>query len=75
MRARFPPRRRAVGRAIGPHADTREIALLGILVACGEKAIEAFHASDNPVDADLLSDLERVIQRSRDELEALVRQP
>ncbi|HEX5467426.1 MAG TPA: hypothetical protein VFW80_00100 [Gaiellaceae bacterium] len=52
-------------------ATGREIALLGILIACGEKAIEAFQASDNPVDADFLKDLERIIQRSRDELVAL----
>jgi hypothetical protein len=52
-------------------SDRKEIALLTILIACGEKAIEAFQASDNPVDADFLSDLERIIERSRDELAAL----
>ena len=52
-------------------SDRKEIALLTILVACGEKAIEAFQASDNPVDADFLADLERVIERSRNELVAL----
>jgi len=44
---------------------------LTILIACGEKAIEAFQASDNPVDADFLTDLERIIERSRVELRAL----
>jgi hypothetical protein len=52
-------------------SDRQEIALLTILVACGEKAIEAFQASDNPVDVDFLADLERVIERSRNELVAL----
>ena len=52
-------------------SDRKEIALLTILVACGEKAIEAFQASDNPVDAAFLADLERVIERSRNELVAL----
>ena len=52
-------------------SDRREIALLTILIACGEKAIEAFQASDNPVDADFLTDLERIIERSRNELVAL----
>ena len=47
------------------------MALLTILIACGEKAIEAFQASDNAVDADFLADLERVIERSRSELVAL----
>ena len=54
-----------------PLSDRQEIALLTILIACGEKAIEAFQASDNPVDMDFLADLERVIERSRNELVAL----
>ena len=54
-----------------PRSDRQEIALLTILIACGEKAIEAFQASDNPVDGDFLVDLERVIERSRNELVAL----
>ncbi len=52
-------------------ADRKEVAVLTILIACGEKAIEAFQASDHSVDADFLSDLERVIARSRNELVAL----
>ncbi len=52
-------------------SDRQEIALLTILIACGEKAIEAFRASDNPVDVDFLADLERIIARSRGELVAL----
>jgi hypothetical protein len=52
-------------------SDRKQMALLTILIACGEKAIEAFQASDNPVDADFLADLERVIERSRNELVAL----
>jgi hypothetical protein len=51
--------------------DNQEKALLAILIATGEKAIEAFEASGNPVDADFLADLERIIQRSRNELAAL----
>jgi hypothetical protein len=47
------------------------MALLAILIACGEKAVEAFQASDNPVDVEFLADLERVIERSRKELVAL----
>ena len=45
--------------------------MLTILIAAGEKAIEAFHASANPVDDDFLMDLERVVERSRKELVAL----
>jgi hypothetical protein len=47
------------------------MALLAILIACGEKAIEAFQASDNLVDTDFLAELEQVIERSRTELVAL----
>ena len=54
-----------------PRSDKQEMALLAILIACGEKAIEAFHASDNPVDVNFLTDLERIIERSRNELVAL----
>jgi hypothetical protein len=46
-------------------------ALLAILIAAGEKAVEAFHASGNPVDVDFLADLERIVERSRKELAAL----
>ncbi len=42
-----------------------------ILIACGEKAIEAFQASANVKDEQLLVDLERVVERSRDELAVL----
>lgn len=53
------------------HRDAQEVALLKILIACGEKAIEAFQASDNPVDVEFLADLERIIERSRRELATL----
>ncbi len=52
--------------------DKQEIALLRILIACGEKTVEAFHASDNPIDREFVADLEKVIDRSRDELAALM---
>ena len=52
--------------------EQQEAALLKILIATGERAIEAFQASANINDEELLADLERVIARSRDELAALV---
>jgi hypothetical protein len=55
---------------IEPRTDTQEKAMLTILIAAGEKAIEAFHASANPVDGDFLME-ERVVERSRKELMAL----
>jgi uncharacterized coiled-coil protein SlyX len=51
--------------------DQREIALLRILIASGEKAIETLRLSANHFDQDFLADLERTIARSRDELTAL----
>ena len=51
--------------------ERQEIALLRILIATGEKTIEAFQASDNPAHADFLAELERIIARSRDELATL----
>lgn len=49
----------------------QERALLTILIATGEKTIEAFQASANPVDSDFLAELERIVERSRQELFAL----
>jgi hypothetical protein len=54
--------------------ERREIALLRILIACGERALEAFNASDTPVDRDFVVELERVVARSRDELAVLAEQ-
>ena len=51
--------------------NSQEKALLTILIATGEKAIEAFQASGNPVDSDFLMELERIIARSRKELDLL----
>jgi len=51
--------------------EREEIALLKILIAAGERGIEAFQASANINDEQLLADLERVIERSRAELAAL----
>jgi len=51
--------------------EREEIALLKILIAAGERAIEAFQASANIKDEQLVADLERVIERSRAELAAL----
>ena len=52
-------------------SDAREVALLKILIATGEKALEAFQASDNPIDTEFVADLDRIIARSRVELAAL----
>jgi hypothetical protein len=49
----------------------QKVAMLRILIAACETARNAFQAADNRVDDELLADLERVIERSRVELQAL----
>lgn len=68
----FRPLRNAVAQGIEPDTAQRQIALLRILVGCGDKALEAFQAADNPLDIEFVRDLERIIERSRDELAVLV---
>ena len=51
--------------------EKEEVALLKILIAAGERSVDAFQASANIKDDQLLADLERVIERSRAELAAL----
>lgn len=52
--------------------EKKEIAVLRILIATSERALEAFDVAENPVDADFVSDLTRILERSRQELAALV---
>ena len=47
--------------------------MLRILIACGEKALEAFQATDNPIDSSFVAELERIVQRSHEELAVLTR--
>jgi hypothetical protein len=55
-------------------AQSREVAMLTILLATCETSLQAFRAAGNAVDADLVADLEKMIERTRRELEALARQ-
>jgi hypothetical protein len=47
--------------------------MLRILLAVSETALDAFHAADNPVDAEFVEELERVTERTRQELAALAK--
>ena len=49
-------------------------ALLVILLATGERALEAFTAADNALDESFVADLERIVARTRQEIEALATQ-
>ena len=50
----------------------QQVSMLRILHAACSTALDAFHAADNPVDADLAADLEEMVERTRGELERLV---
>ena len=49
----------------------KQMAILKILIAATETGLDAFRAADNAVDEGLVADLERVLERSRQELAAL----
>ena len=56
----------------GDQSLKQQRAVLMILVATCERALEAFQAAENLEDEAFIQDLERIITRSRSELEALV---
>jgi hypothetical protein len=54
-------------------ADFRQqVSMLRILHAACSTALDAFHAADNPIDVQLVADLEKMVERTRLELERLV---
>jgi hypothetical protein len=53
-------------------ADThKHLAMLRILYGACAAALDAFRAADNPVDAQLIVDLETMVGRTRGEIERL----
>jgi hypothetical protein len=52
-------------------SQPREVAMLTILLATCETSLQAFRAAENPVDAELVEDLERMVERTRRELDTL----
>ena len=50
---------------------TKQRALLLILLATCDRALEAFHAADNVVDRDFVVELERIGDRTRAEIATL----
>ena len=49
----------------------QHLSMLRILYAASAAALEAFRAADNPVDAELVGDLERMVERTRHEIDRL----
>jgi hypothetical protein len=54
-------------------AHSQEVVMLTILLATCETSVQAFKAADNKIDAELVADLEKLVERTRQELEALAR--
>lgn len=53
-------------------ADTHQhLAMLRILYGACSAALDAFRAADNPVDAQLVTDLEQMMTRTHGEIERL----
>ena len=56
-------------------ADThKHLAMLRILYGACAAALDAFRAADNPVDEELVADLETMVGRTRIEIERLTAQ-
>ena len=45
--------------------------MLRILYGACAAALDAFHAADNPIDEQLVADLEKMVERTRSEVERL----
>jgi hypothetical protein len=53
-------------------SDTHQhLAMLRILYGACSAALDAFRAADNPIDAQLVADLEAMMSRTKDEIERL----
>ena len=56
-------------------SDNQRRSMLTILLAACETTLDAFQAADNQLDRELVADLERVIERTRRELEEFRKKP
>jgi hypothetical protein len=52
-------------------SSDQQLAMLHILYGACSAALNAFRAADNPVDEQLVHDLEAMIKRTQDEIEKL----
>ena len=52
-------------------ASQKHVAMLRILLATCLTTLDALHAADNPVDAEFVEDLERIVARTRAEIAEL----
>lgn len=49
----------------------QELAMLRILYGASVTALDAFRAADNPIDEQLVADLETMVERTKGEIERL----
>jgi hypothetical protein len=54
-----------------PDAGQQHLSMLRILYAASAAALDAFRAADNPVDTQLVEDVENMVERTRREIERL----
>ncbi len=59
--------------AAGERTITQQRAVLLILLATCERALEAFQVAENLADESFVEDLERIVERTRRELDALAK--
>jgi hypothetical protein len=52
-------------------SDEQQLAMLHILYGACSAALTAFRAADNPIDEQLVLDLEAMVVRTQDEIERL----
>jgi hypothetical protein len=62
-----PPAKRNTGAI--DESSLKQLSMLRILHASCATALDAFRAADNPVDTELVLDLEKMVERTRVELE------
>lgn len=55
--------------------NSKELAMLRILRGTSVAALDAFRAADNPVDAQLVADLQKMAARTKGEIARLTAQP
>jgi hypothetical protein len=52
-------------------SNEQQLAMLHILYGACSAALNAFRAADNPIDEELVSDLEAMVARTQNEIERL----
>ena len=51
--------------------SSQHLSMLQIVYGASAAALDAFRAADNPVDAELVADLERMVERTHGEIKRL----